>query len=402
MIRFSIVIFLSANHQELLVYLSIMAGVEQLSRREKDIDLTRRHLVGMGERARDRFDNPLGPFHVISVGNVGFLVERLQQPLLADQPTLLLDFDDSIGATTVVKQKRLRLYTDYIRKMVPDIADDQIGRVMKMTDAFARWKDREGGDNIYHVRTHAVVLDWVSRQVEGKQADVLENTIAQVATTLGRIKGELTGEGVRDEASDPFYFRQGEGRLIITNKNNKTLTPWSKEIGDIFVQTMITPPYYPEVLDAVSFVQELSGENELNIGVCTSGDPIVQLHKILMLLHEHPDLPINQMCLTQVPKGDFARALANMGLLRKNGKVLFDDSREQIVSFLSVGGECAAVLSKRAGTKYGNDPVSVPSAVTVVDFDAGPPVEGKELGKIWMDAIQTVRRRVPDTLATVA
>jgi hypothetical protein len=75
--------------------------------------------------------------------------------------------------------------------------------------------------------------------------------------------------------------------------------------------TMINPPLYDNTLEAMKDVgAPISSVNRTNVGVFTYGDPYYQLYKTFELLKQNQDLPISQIWLTAIPKGEFIEELA--------------------------------------------------------------------------------------------
>lgn len=261
-----------------------------------------RRISNLTEQYKDR----LGEFEILPVGQAGFLVQSKKQLPMAGNDWFFFDYDDTLRGTSEVKSKRLELYKDYAQSQGIEVDDSLLEKIMADTDKFSRWEDTEGGGSTYHANTHLSALHWATEKLKASDADDQDKTIQEIDQTIQRIKGELDEE-TAPLADDPFLFR--DKKFVLRSNiwfQNGQLTPWSKELGDLFMQTMINPPDYPETIQAV---REVGGPRDsihrTNIGVFTYGDPYYQLLKVFELMEKNPDLPINQLWLTRVPKGKF-------------------------------------------------------------------------------------------------
>ena len=218
-----------------------------------------------------------------------------------------------------------------------------------------------------------------------EKQDKIEETMAGLQKHLDRIKTQLTQEQQPQE-NDPFYFRSQVKKFILRGADKM----WSRDIEDIFAQTMINPPQYQDTIKAAKEVgQPRTSIHRTNIGIFTYGDPYYQLLKVFELMKQHPDLAISQIWLTRRPKGDFiveavkTKATTKLeqnyvptdledypgeGIAYGSGNVLgqaehviviIDDNPKELSSILSAndylrGGtksEFVVVRSRRAGTK---------------------------------------------------
>ncbi len=131
---------------------------------------------------------------------------------------------------------------------------------------------------------------------------------------LDAIKLQLSQDLPKNEG-DPFYFNRESKKLVMRGINNM----WSKEVEQIFMNTMINPPQYDETIQgAIEAGKPRTSIHRTNLGIFTYGDPYYQLLKTFELLTQHPDLAISQIWLTRRPKGDFiiqtAETRATQGL----------------------------------------------------------------------------------------
>ncbi len=319
-------------------------------------EITARKLRLLVERYRPR----LGNYEVITLNeSVGYIIRRVRPQDLGrdisrevERDTLLCDFDDAIGATTVIKGKpdgkdvgkptRFTGYKAYLEDLGIAIEDEQVEQVINTTDAFVRREYVPQGGLIYNQRDHAAVLAEVTKQLLESTRFEATEIVAEIVGTLNRIK-----RGEKDP-SDPFYFNQS-GQLVMTNMR----PAWTPDIEDLFMNTMIKPPYYPEVLDAMKRIGNQEGDGGMDLIGMTHGDPPEQLRKFFEMLCDDPDLPIEEIWLTQVGKGDFVRQVAKERGLRKGAYVHFDDSKRHIQDTVTFSDQIGGVLSVRDETKEG-------------------------------------------------
>lgn len=324
----------------------------------------------------NRNQENLGAFNVIPIANAGFLLQSRRQLQIPDVDWFLFDFDDTLRGTTEAKGMRFDLYKDYVQRLGIDTHTHILEFIMSTTDVFSRWADAEASEDLYHANAHMSALDWSTKHLKtlsikslyGEDIDY-EDAARNIAGHLGRIKTQLQDKQAIGEDTDPFYFKNS--KLIF-----KSLIPWSKEIRDIFIQTMINPPDYSETIEAASYLGQPNGNLQVaNIGIFTYGDAYYQLLKVFEFMQQNPNLFINQIWLARTPKGKFIEELAKTGFLQKmhvgnlesekNERkhprviVIVDDSAKELNSILSsteIFGKITetsfiAVRSRRNGTK---------------------------------------------------
>lgn len=354
----------------------------------------------------DKYQETLGPFEIVPVGEAGFVVQRQQRTPMAGNDWFFFDYDDTMRATSEVKEQRLDLYKQAAQKMGIVVSEGRLKTVMDVTDKFSRWEDTPGGGDTYHVNAHTTALDWATRELQqfSRQTErsmTEEELVANIESRLNRIKSELTDESLAQE-DDPFYIRQSDKKLI-----NKSKVPWSPELEEIFMKTMVNPPQYEEAVQAaITLGQPYDSIHRTNIGAFTFGAPPFQLHKVLELMEQNPNLEISQIWLTKVPKGKFILELVKSGALDKlpleyvpatleedafegishpsghplglhgHTFVMMDDSKKEAESILSAnpyleehtGAQFSVVRSRRANTKEGEKDWEIDTPYGEIDF----------------------------------
>lgn len=341
----------------------------------------------------------IGPLQIEHVGDAGFIVQRTNHVPMAGNDWVLYDYDDTIAATTEAKNPRLTEFVAYAQVQYPDLDAETCEKLMKASDKFSRWEEQENSGRNYHIHTHVSVLDWALHRAgeiiaAGTPAD---EVVADIQSTLDRIQA---GE-VRDD--DPFYMRL-EDRKFVT----KGIAPRNTELEDIFSRTFAHPRLYDEVLESMrSLAGGPDSIHRTNVGIITYGEPHYQLRKLFTMLQDNPDLPISQILLTSVGKGDFIkRAIASsvekkfpaeyvpasldddegFGSLGSGGQlfsdahhsvIIFDDDPTQLENITSAakeikgstGAHIITVRSIRPGTKAEHRPgQSLVSEYGTIDF----------------------------------
>lgn len=343
----------------------------------------------------------LGNFDLVPVGKIGYILQSERQKPMAGNDWVFFDYDDTLVATTEVKEKRLELYRAYLEKLGVQITEDQISKIVEMTDKFSRWEENKGEGELYHANTHMAALQWVTNTVREKQ-DKIEEAIIDLQTSLDRIKTQLT-QDQQPQEPDPFYFRPKDKKFILRGTDKM----WSKDIENIFMQTMINPPQYEETIEAAKETgQPRSSIHRTNLGIFTYGDPYYQLLKVIELMKQYPDFAISQIWVTRAPKGDFIvqtvkeKATSKFeqdyvpagledypgeGIAYGSGYVLgqtehvivmLDDNPRELSSILSSNdylkestkSQFVVVRSKRAGTKEQNREWQVNTPYGELDF----------------------------------
>lgn len=342
----------------------------------------------------------LGEFDIVPVDEAGFLLQRKELKPMAGNDWVFLDYDDTLAATTEIKQDRLSLYKEYLNQEPGlTVSEENVQRVMDITDNFSRWEEKPGEGKHYHVGAHMSALTWATEQLKSHPQKNLDHLIERVKQAFERIKAQLKENGGQ-ESEDPFYFR---GKKLIL----RTKRPWSRKVEEIFEQTMFNPPLYEETVDATKETGEPTRSiHRFNVGVFTYGEPQYQLSKVFNLLKSHPDLPISQIWLTRKPKGEFVEELIKTKAVQEteldyvpteledypgeslsppsgyplgetpHTMVIFDDDPKQLSNVLSSneflrensGAKFLAVRSRQESTKAENREWNVKAPYNEVDF----------------------------------
>lgn len=253
----------------------------------------------------ERYSNQ-GPFYVAPVEDSGFVIQRGPRPPSPKADWVFLDLDDTLIATTEVKKARQQLLTSYIQDGLGiELPESAIEDIMSATDKFARWQEREGSGDMYHFPVHILALSWAVEVLENTEKGALSEAPLRIERTLDRIKAQ--SETPARQAREPFFFDDG---IFTLGPNHENL--WAEDIAQIMNVTMVHPPAFPEVLQAINLLKQSSDEEGFNIGIFTYGDQYFQLLKVLELLQEYPELEVSQIWLSKVPKGAFIeKALAS-------------------------------------------------------------------------------------------
>jgi FMN phosphatase YigB (HAD superfamily) len=330
----------------------------------------------------------IGGFEFRRVGDVGFIIQRANQPVAQGKDWVLFDYDDTITETSHAKVPRQEQFTSYLQELDPRINPETCRSIMELTDNFSRWQEHEGASTQYHTYTHIDVLDWSIQQLRTQldNGTSPEAAIADLQATLSRIQRGEAQEG------DPFHFNEEKTKLI-----NNGIRTRNEQLEQIFGSTIADPRVYDEIVATMRQLGAHQGEDPMNLGILTYGEPNYQFRKIVRLLEKHPDLPVSQIFLTEIPKGEFIKKIIELEsdesgqLFGKDPHtvVLVDDDPKQLDSMVRItddlkdktGARVRTVRSVRSNTKRGNatgDPkITHPS----VNFDK-PRTEREELDTI--------------------
>lgn len=297
-------------------------------------------------------------FDLESVGDSGFILRNKNATPESGVDWFLFDLDDTIMATTEAKKNRLEAYKDLIKKDGIHITDEDAEKIVNLTDEFSRWEEKNKPSKNYHPTAHITALGWATQKI--KESNDPNFVINEIEETLKRIKEELTLE-VDPKEDDPFYFRREDGKLV-----SRAFFKNSKDIGRIFLDTMVKLNVYEETKDGIQSISQ-DASIATNVGLFTYGEPYYQLTKILELIKNNPDFIVNEIWLTKVPKGEFISTLLNNfsekmpAPLEKESHavVMLDDSPKELQSIDSKknqikdesGALFRTVLSRRSGTK---------------------------------------------------
>lgn len=351
------------------------------------------------QKLSERYEDSVGKVAIVEVPDSGFVLQFEKQRPMAGNDWLLADLDDTLVAYSTSKEKRHALFNEYIKNRGMSLSDAQSERLMELSDKFSRWKSNDKSGDQYHADAHMTSLQWAVNIVEKSDRPV-DETIDQIEENLKIIKEnpqEMTNFG-----DIPFFIRQNDRKFVVRGGNI-----WSKNLENVFTESMFKPERYA---DAIQAMKETSGPKDsihrTNLGLFTYGDPYFQTSKILELMQEHPDLPVSQIWLTKVPKGEFIKKLAETqtnrnleqdyvppeledtegeGLAYGSGYalgqsehviVMFDDSPKELASILDsnqylkdkTGASFVVVRSRRQETKEGKKDWTVDTKYGEVNF----------------------------------
>jgi len=298
----------------------------------------------------EKYKDHLGDFDLISVNNnAGYILQSKRHLPMAGNDWLIFDYDDTLAAYTQSKGPRLELFLKYFNKLNIEIDDKKAKEIMDITDDFARWEEHKGEGKHYHVNSHMSALSWSTNKIKSNPLKI-DDEIQDIKSTLDRIKKQLNDSN-ESQKDDPFYLKNK--KLILRNDKR----PWNESIEQIFMKSMISPPNYSDTISAgVKAGSPKNSVHRTNIGIFTYGDPYFQLLKTFELMKNNQELPISQIWLTRVPKGDYIIQASQTGELRNL-------EQEYIAEGLQETGE--------EGPSYGSGYVlsQHPHIITMIDDD---------------------------------
>lgn len=355
----------------------------------------------------EKYQDVLGPIRITQVGKSGYIIERGNHKPAAGKNWVMFDYDDTVVATTEVKQKRKKLYADYIQNSLHlKIEDDFVDKILESTDNFSRWEDSPGSGIIYHANIHMSALTWLTEELQKASKDpsfdqkkIIDEKISQ----LSHIAKQRNDPQTEKRNDDPFYF-DDDHKIILKDKR-----PWNADIEEIFMKSMINPPQYDETIAATKEITDPKDPvHRMNVGMFSFGDPYYQFLKICELIKQRPDLPLSQLWISSVAKGDFikeavlSKATQNTWMatdspsnwegseedaiiygwgypLAKNPPhtfILFDDSVKEAESVNSAntflkehtGAQFVVVRSIRSGTKEEKKTMKIQTPFGSIDF----------------------------------
>lgn len=267
--------------------------------KEKDQSLEHQLEEKKLQKLIEKYQDRLGGFDLVPVGNAGYIVQSQRQKPMAGSDWIFFDLDDTLIAYSVAKENRLEHYVQYLREGGLELSEAQAEKVLKLTDAFSRWKENSTTGNLYHANNHMLALQWATEQLRGSSN--YEETIRFVETELARMKAGLEEPGEQKD-SDPFMLNHETKKLTLSGMQHM----WSKKIESIFMGTMVNPQSYDAVLQAgIEATTPRDSIHRTNVGVFTYGDPYFQLQKTFELLEKNPDFALSQIWLSKIPKGSF-------------------------------------------------------------------------------------------------
>lgn len=308
----------------------------------------------------------LGPTEIISLGEAGLILKRETNQSAPAKDWLLLDYDDTLAASTEIKKERLRLYVEYLQNklnLTETTTQFLAENIIKLADEFARWENPSSNIKQYHLGAHMMALSWASEYLINHAQQPSEEVLAYLRTQLDSLKETIASTPDKQTAAEklapPFYFKAD--KLISKNKR-----PWLAEIENIFQQTSFNPPLYQEPLASIKSAETPSDNQLQNLVIFTYGEPYFQLSKVIKLLEQNPDLQVAQIWLTQTSKGKFVQAIWQKGQVSEaqldqvKTLTLVDDDPKQLKDFADCNAymetqaqhpQLIAIRSKRPGTK---------------------------------------------------
>jgi hypothetical protein len=286
---------------------------------------------------------------VVPVDNAGFIVHNNQRRLVAENPWKLFDLDDTAVKTSESKA-RCTAVLEAVGLPQETIAYcDKLARV-----------DFHGQGILYHPEIDKRLISLALRMFYAE---------------------DLSGEEIKnklEKAREVMVAGAWEDFRV------------DKAVEKAYRATRYAPGLYPGVLPALRSVRG-KGYQGSNLAIFTRGFYDFQLYKTLPLLNE-----INEVWLTEVPKGEFIRQVIrqgthrnlplsyvydstprNIGIDFKNDQImviLFDDSPEEVESFNQVADEegmnhlIGVVRVKRPNIKHGDRKVA----------------EDKNINEVWL------------------
>lgn len=305
------------------------------------------------KRLIEKYKDQLGNFRLVPIGDTGFILQSQQHQPAIENDWIFFDYDDTLVATTAIKEERLKRYCFALERQGVQLSTEQAKMIISLTDKFSRWEENEGEGRLYHANSHMLALDWATKVL--KRNSDSDTAISIIQTKLDTIKQQLTQDIPLNE-DDPFYFNRKSRKLIMSGINQI----WSKEIEQIFISTMINPPQYEETIQgAIEAGKPALAEGKSNLGIFTYGDPYYQLLKTFELLTRQPDLKISQIWLTKQSKGNFIISAVKSNstdkfdhecILSKENHVIsmVDDDPKQLDSILA----CNEFLEKNTGAQF--------------------------------------------------
>lgn len=245
----------------------------------------------------------LGPIHIETLGESGFIIQRENHKPMAGNDWVLYDYDDTLAATTGSKTPRLQAFTEYAQGVDTRLQPEQCQQLMAMTDKFCRWEEIDGAGKNYHAYDHVAVLDWAMQEyrrlIEGMDPNV----------AVSKIQERLDAMRTNPQQGDPFYINKSDRRLHSGIRTRNT------QLDEIFAASVGDPMLYQETIDSMR--EQAAPKDSIhrtNVGILSYGEPHYQLRKIIQMLKDNPDLPISQIMLTNIKKGEFFRQAIEAGI----------------------------------------------------------------------------------------
>lgn len=253
------------------------------------------------------YEPRLGNFELVQVGDAGWILKRQSHvPKLYPGVIVTCDVDDTLIQSSQIKLERKKRYSEFLHH--PDrhveIADPIVDALMNITYGFVQGRVGQGN---YLTDNHAVVLDWVTSELQTAQAEGQSDIDAasKIVATLGK----MGDHGFEDH--DPFVIQDG----VLTSKNPSEFLP---ALQQMFQDTLTQTPPYQNTVDAVGeLVRRRDLGANINVNLLTQGYPPEQLLKVLGLLDRNPDMKVDHIFITKVYKDTFIKELVETESMKK-------------------------------------------------------------------------------------
>lgn len=259
-----------------------------------------------------QYQSTSGKCHVVPVKDAGFVVQRTDFSGHSDAKdglVVLFDVDDTLIATSKAKKIRLQHYVDFLKELGLSIKMNLAHEAMSISDLFSRWEDEPGEGLIYHKKPHIAALAWITEQIHSTTLEQEINGLLVAARHQLQNLHAYPSKGPTPNL--PFYFTTTENLL---NKHSRLVIhsplKYGVEIEKMFAKTIFSPPIYKDMIDLLTEIgTPFRQPCTVPVGILTYGAPEFQLKKVCELINRFPQLPIAQVWLTQVPKGQFLEAM---------------------------------------------------------------------------------------------
>ncbi len=236
------------------------------------------------------YQSSLGEFELVRVEG-GYIVRLKDRPVSPEKNWLLVDFDDTLVATSEAKKLRTSLLQKVLAESGPTLNIEEVTSLLEQAEQlYLRLNQDQFYNSELHIQVLSMILDAINPDLDDKV------------------------------------------KLI-----------------EIFRKSYFNPEAYPvmvQVLEQLSANTVEIHEQDFNIAILTFGKPDFQLAKVLAYLKDHPKVMIAEIWLTQVEKGDFLQEVVKQKLSlglnlnsssdvdkpKKPNIIFIDDAPEQLAS----------------------------------------------------------------------
>ncbi|HLZ15061.1 MAG TPA: hypothetical protein VKQ34_03640 [Candidatus Saccharimonadales bacterium] len=346
-------------------------------------------------------------YEIRPVGELGFVIDLKGEPAVAGNDWAFFDLDDTTIAYSKAKEARLEAYTNHVTQELGFDLDPAIyRRVLDVTDKFSRWQ--ENGEDTYHVNAHVASASWMTDRLKGLSPDEAQQAVSDMEAQLTRIKQEQSGVGEARQEGDPFHF---EGSKFV----HRSLIPWSRGMEEVFRVSMVQSPSYVGAVESITALgRPVGGQEKVNVGAFTYGEPPFQLTKILELMQVQAaageSLPFSQIWLTKAPKGDFMTELAAMSTSEQDevfggtphSLIVVDDDPKVLDSLIAhqptVEASTAAMVGVMRSIREGTKTEGRPWAGKPVPEVENPSAHSYNADAATLDLATRVRMAIVDKI----